>query len=433
MSCSPSRPDRGGRRSAAAATTSSAAAKARDLAARAVARRLPLARSGIVADPRPHRGDQGRADRVRDPSPLELGEEVLAQKPSSARRKRRAPAGTRRRHSTRKRLAPVEAAAWPLRSLPCSHSPRLADKAEQRVPGDLAGVGAAGALPRARRAVVLDQRRVEIECHRSRSSSGCTRANSSSRARSSWPIWPRLKRARKRPSVVGSGTAWPAAAPGPVSTEQRRVVETLAARDSVSQSARSLARRVTTPALLDRDRVSSSGSTERHRELAHQHEPSVRSHLLRRGGDLDQRRPPCYLHLQECLPALAGRRRNAHRERQGGRSFRYSPYRRIRVVTRWACSPRKTRRMDDRVATVTLSECYESRKSRCANLLLVHTRFGSTVRSAGSVLANENHQGRANSCAAPSTEHYSLAFAHGRNEEQRPRSRRPSRSWLLPE
>jgi hypothetical protein len=42
----------------------------------------------------------------------------------------------------------------------------LRDETEQRVPGDLAGVGAACALPRAGRAVMLDHGRVELERHR---------------------------------------------------------------------------------------------------------------------------------------------------------------------------------------------------------------------------------------------------------------------------
>src|SRR5207248_5768835 len=56
------------------------------------------------------------------------------------------------------RVAVAELAVQPLA--------RLTNKAEQRMPGDLAGVGAARTLPRAGWPVVLDQRRVEIERHR---------------------------------------------------------------------------------------------------------------------------------------------------------------------------------------------------------------------------------------------------------------------------
>ena len=98
--------------------------EARDLAPLTLARRLPVAR-GDLRDPRPHGRDQGRPDRVGDPTAFEIGEEVLAEE------------------------ALVGA--------------RLGDEAEERVPGDLAGVGAARALAGADRAVVLDKRRVEVE------------------------------------------------------------------------------------------------------------------------------------------------------------------------------------------------------------------------------------------------------------------------------
>src|SRR5207249_1658121 len=52
-------------------------AEARDLAALAVAGRLPVGRRDLT-DPAAYRGDQRRADRVGDPPPLEPGEEVLA-------------------------------------------------------------------------------------------------------------------------------------------------------------------------------------------------------------------------------------------------------------------------------------------------------------------------------------------------------------------
>src|SRR5437870_4285638 len=40
-------------------------------------------------------------------------------------------------------------------------------------------------------------------------------------------------------------------------------------------------------------------------QLAHEHKPRVRRDLLTRGGHLDQRRPLCYLHPQECPPSAS--------------------------------------------------------------------------------------------------------------------------------
>jgi hypothetical protein len=57
----------------------------------------------------------------------------------------------------------VSAASAQLRVQPLAG---LADKTEQRMPSNLAGIGAVGALARAGRPVMLDQGRVQIERHR---------------------------------------------------------------------------------------------------------------------------------------------------------------------------------------------------------------------------------------------------------------------------
>jgi hypothetical protein len=79
-----------------------------------------------------------------------------------------------------------------------------------------------------------------------------------------------------------------------VCTKQRRIVETLAARDQrLAQRQRLLRRRVAARPLLHRHLIEQLGNTERVRELTHQHKPRMRRHLLTRRGDLDRRRPPC--------------------------------------------------------------------------------------------------------------------------------------------
>ncbi len=88
-----------------------------------------------------------------------------------------------------------------------------------------------------------------------------------------------------------------------ITAQQRHVVEALTARDQrLAQAEDRLRRRITAPALLHRHPVEQLTDTEPASQLAHEHEPRVRRDLLTRGRHLDQRRPLCYLHLQECLP-----------------------------------------------------------------------------------------------------------------------------------
>jgi hypothetical protein len=92
-----------------------------------------------------------------------------------------------------------------------------------------------------------------------------------------------------------------------IAAQQRDVVEALTARDQrLAQAEDRLRRRVAASALLHRHPVEQLADAEPARQLAHEHEPGVRSHLLRRSNDLDQRRPLCYLHPQECLPVARG-------------------------------------------------------------------------------------------------------------------------------
>jgi hypothetical protein len=81
------------------------------------------------------------------------------------------------------------------------------------------------------------------------------------------------------------------------------VVEALTTGDQrLAQAEDRLRRRVATPALLHRHPVEQLANAEPVGQFPHEHKPGMRRDLLRRGRDPDQRRPLCYLHLQECLP-----------------------------------------------------------------------------------------------------------------------------------
>ena len=181
---------------------------------------------------------------------------------------------------------------------------RLADKAEQRMPGDLALVRATRPLPGAGRAVVLDVGRVQVERHR-------------------LPIQQRLharKQLVERPVELADVTEVEAAQKAaerrrlgqPVTAQQllrrvgpqnRDVVEAVATGDQrLAQAEDRLRRRVAAPALLHRHPVEQLVDAKPLSELPHQHEPGMRRQLLRRRGHPDQRRPLCYLHPQECPP-----------------------------------------------------------------------------------------------------------------------------------
>jgi hypothetical protein len=88
-----------------------------------------------------------------------------------------------------------------------------------------------------------------------------------------------------------------------VAAQQRDVVQALAASDQrLAQPEDRLPGRVAATALLHRHTVEQLADAEPTGQLAHEHQPSMRRQLLRRGRHPDQRRPLCYLHPQECLP-----------------------------------------------------------------------------------------------------------------------------------
>ena len=171
----------------------------------------------------------------------------------------------------------------------------LADKAEQRMPADLAFVGAACPLPRADRAVMLDVGRVQVERHRlplkqrmrTRKQvvecpvelADMTEAEAAQKA---------AERCRLRQTVTAQKLLRRIAA------QKRNVVEALPASDQrLAQTEDRLPRRVTATALLHRHPVEQLTNPKPVRQLAHQHEPGMRRQLLRRGGDPDHRRPLC--------------------------------------------------------------------------------------------------------------------------------------------
>jgi DNA-binding transcriptional regulator YbjK len=79
-----------------------------------------------------------------------------------------------------------------------------------------------------------------------------------------------------------------------ITAHKRNVVEALAAGDQrLAQAEDRLRRRVTAAALLHRDTVEQLADPEPARQLSHEYEPSVRRQPLRRGRDLDHRRPLC--------------------------------------------------------------------------------------------------------------------------------------------
>lgn len=160
---------------------------------------------------------------------------------------------------------------------------RLADKAEQRVPGDLASVGAARTLTRADRAMMLDQRRVEIERdHRPLEQrmdapkqllQGALELADVAKVEAAEEA---AERRRIRHRVTAQLLL------SRIAPQERRVVETLAARDQrLAQRQRLLRRRIAAVALLDRDLVQQRRYRQRLGQLAHEHKPGVGGDLLR--------------------------------------------------------------------------------------------------------------------------------------------------------
>src|SRR5712692_9695959 len=132
------------------------------------------------------------------------------------------------------------------------------------MPGDLTGVGAARPLPRAGGAVVLDERRVEVERHllalEQRADAG------------EEPVEGAIELAdvaevEARQEAPESGRVGDSVAAelllGCVGAQDRRVLETLATRDQrLAERERLLRRRVAPLAFLDRNRVEQLGQPE---------------------------------------------------------------------------------------------------------------------------------------------------------------------------
>jgi hypothetical protein len=140
-------------------------AEARDLAALAVAGGLPVGRRDL-ADPAAYRADQRRTDGVGDLPPLEPGEEVLAPEALVGTQKQPRPDRQATSAFVQEAGRAGRSGGVAVAELRVQPLTRLADKAEQRVPADLALVAAARPLPGTDRAVMLDVGRVDVERHR---------------------------------------------------------------------------------------------------------------------------------------------------------------------------------------------------------------------------------------------------------------------------
>ena len=76
-----------------------------------------------LADPAAYRCEQRRADRVADLFAFAVGEEVLAAEALVGTQKQPGAGGQSAQALVQKRVAPLEAPPWPLRSFARSHSP----------------------------------------------------------------------------------------------------------------------------------------------------------------------------------------------------------------------------------------------------------------------------------------------------------------------
>src|SRR6266540_786160 len=229
---------------------------ARDLTAGAVARRLPVG-LGDLPDPRPHRGEQWRPDRIGDLALLERGEEVLAVEALVGAQADVGFGGDTVEALGQEALGARRGGGVPVAQLRVQPLAGLRHEAQQRMPGDLAGVGAARALAGAGRAVVLDQRRVEVERDRlpveQRVDTSKELIESTVELADVAETEARQEAAERR--RVGHRVATKPLL-GRVATKQRRVVETLSPGDQrLAERQRLLRGRITTPALLDGDRV----------------------------------------------------------------------------------------------------------------------------------------------------------------------------------
>jgi len=163
------------------------------------------------------------------------------------------------------------------------------------VPGDLAGVGAAGALARADRAVCLDVARVEVERHRLPLEQAVHASEEVVERAVELAEVPERETTQEAPERrrLGQGVA-PQLLLGRVGAQQGDVLEAVAAGDQrLAEREDHLGRRIAARALLDRDPIEQLRQPEPVGELAHEHETGVGCDLLTRGGDLDQRRPSC--------------------------------------------------------------------------------------------------------------------------------------------
>src|SRR6266508_1748375 len=135
------------------------------LAAVAVAGRLPV----IVddsSDPLSECPIQLRADRVGDPAPLALGEEVFAVEALVGAQEEPDALGDAAQALGQETPRAGRGGGVSVAQLRVQPLARLTNETEQGMPGDLAGVDAACALPRPDRSVVLDVARVQVERQR---------------------------------------------------------------------------------------------------------------------------------------------------------------------------------------------------------------------------------------------------------------------------
>jgi hypothetical protein len=169
---------------------------------------------------------------------------------------------------------------------------RLGDEAEERMPRDLARVAATRALPRASRAVVFDQRRVNVESHLLTLDERVDAGEELVEGAVELAEVAKPEAAQETPERGRVGEAVPAQRRLRfIRAQERCVVKTLAADDQrLAEGERRLRGAIAALALLDRDRVDQLRDAEASEELAHEHEPRLSRDLLSRGRDLDQRR-----------------------------------------------------------------------------------------------------------------------------------------------
>src|SRR5581483_10584203 len=112
------------------------------------------------------RAVEHRPDRVGDRAPLELGKEALAVEALVGAQEDADASGQSTQALVQEAGRAGRSGGVAVAELRVQPLPGLGDKTDQRMPGDLAGVDAAGPLPGADRTVMLDVARVQIERQR---------------------------------------------------------------------------------------------------------------------------------------------------------------------------------------------------------------------------------------------------------------------------